>query len=132
VLYNVAADFIVLLHFLFIVFVLLGGFLVFKWRWIAWLHLPAVIWGALIVMVGWVCPLTPIENRLRQAAGDEVYLTGFIEHYLGPVIYPSGLKPEIFIAMGVFVIVVNVVLYRKLYLKCKRKFDKTKETTLKG
>lgn len=120
VLYNVAADFIVLLHFSFIVFVLIGGLLVFKWRWLIWVHLPAAIWGALIVIVGWICPLTPIENMLRQAGGSEVYLTGFIQHYIEPVIYPSDLKPEIFIAMGIFVIVVNVIVYTIIFIKCKR------------
>lgn len=119
-LYQIAADFIVLIHFSFIVFVLIGGFLVFKWRWLIWLHIPAAIWGALIVMVGWICPLTPIENMLRQTAGNEAYSSGFIERYLVPVIYPSGLNREMFIAMGVVVIVINVILYTILFLKCKR------------
>lgn len=110
-LYQVAADFIVLLHFSFILFVLAGGLLVLKWRWLVWLHIPAVIWGALISFMGWVCPLTPLENMLRKATGDGVYITGFVERYLGSVIYPSGFSREMFIAMGVIVIVINVVVY---------------------
>jgi len=116
-LYQIAADFVVLLHFAFIVFVLAGGLLVFKWRWLIWLHIPAVIWGALIVMVGWICPLTPIENMLRQTDGGEVYSSSFIEHYLIPLIYPSTLNRELFIAMGIFVIVINVAVYTVLFVK---------------
>jgi len=116
-LYQIAADFVVLLHFAFIVFVLAGGLLVFKWRWLIWLHIPAVIWGALIVMVGWICPLTPIENMLRHTAGGEVYSSSFIEHYLIPLIYPSTLNRELFIAMGIFVIVINVAVYTVLFVK---------------
>ena len=110
-LYQVIADFVVLLHFFFILFVVAGGFLVLKWRWLVWLHIPAVMWGALISFMGWICPLTPLENMLRKAAGNEMYLTGFIERYLGPVIYPPGFSHEMFIAMGIIVIVVNVIVY---------------------
>lgn len=118
-LYQLAADFILLLHLAFIVFVLFGGLLVFKWRWLIWLHIPAAIWGALIVITGWICPLTPVENRLRQAAGGEAYSTSFIEHYLLPVIYPLNLNREIFIAMGIAVILINAVVYTVLYIKHK-------------
>ena len=120
-LYQLAADFIVLLHFVFIVFAVAGGVLVFKWRWLGYLHVPAAIWAALIAMVGWICPLTPIENMFRKAGGGEVYSVSFIEHYLMPVIYPSGLSREIFIAMGVVVIVVNVIVYAVLFVKRKNR-----------
>lgn len=115
--YYIAADFIVFLHFIFIVFVIAGGVLVFKWRWLIWLHIPAAIWGALVVMTGWICPLTPIENRLRQAGGDQAYASSFIEHYLVPVIYPSDLSREMFIALGIGVIVINVIVYTVWFFK---------------
>ena len=118
-LYQFAADFIIFLHFAFIVFVLMGGFLVFKWRWVIWLHVPAAIWGAVIVIMGWICPLTPIENMLRQAGAGDIYSASFIEHYLVPMIYPMGLSPEIFIAMGIAVIVINVIVYTILFIKRK-------------
>jgi Protein of Unknown function (DUF2784) len=120
VLYQIAADFIVLLHFIFIIFVVSGGLLVFNWRWLIWPHMIAAIWGTLIVMAGWICPLTLIENSLRQAAGDEVYSGSFIERHLIPVIYPSNLDREMFITMGIVVIVVNVVVYAILFFKLKR------------
>ena len=116
-LYQFAADFVLLLHFAFIVFVLIGGFLVFIWHWLIWLHIPAAIWGAVFVMMGWICPLTPLENSLRRAGGGNAYSDSFIEHYLVPVIYPSGLGREMFIAMGVTVIVINLIVYTILFVK---------------
>ncbi|MCW8854945.1 MAG: DUF2784 domain-containing protein [Gammaproteobacteria bacterium] len=109
--YQLAADFIVILHFAFIVFVIGGAFLVFRWRWIIWLHIPAVIWGAVIEISGWICPLTPVENSLRKAAGAEFYSADFIEHYLLPVIYPAGFSHEVFTVIGVALILINVILY---------------------
>lgn len=122
-LYQIAADLILFIHFSFIVFVIAGGVLVFKWHWLIWLHIPAVIWGALIVIVGWICPLTPIENMLLKAAGGETYSVSFIERYLVPVIYPSGLNREMFITMGVVIIVVNLIVYTILFVKHKREVE---------
>lgn len=115
--FELAADFVVLLHFSFIVFVLFGGLLVLKWKWVVWLHVPAALWGALIVFAGWICPLTPLENMLRRAEGTTGYATGFIEHYIIPLIYPSGLTRGIQISMGVVVIIINVIVYIGVYRK---------------
>jgi hypothetical protein len=111
VLYRLAADLLVLLHLLFIVFVIAGGFAVLKWQWMALVHLPAAVWGAMIEFRGWICPLTPMENRLRQLAGEQGYAEGFIEHYILPVVYPSGLTRDIQTTLGTIVIVVNVLVY---------------------
>jgi len=111
-----AADLVVLIHFCFILFVILGGFIVIKWRQLIWLHLPAAVWGALIEFYGWVCPLTILENKLRQASGGS-YSTGFIEHYIIPVIYPAGLTPDIQLLMGVAVVVVNLFVYTQIVKK---------------
>lgn len=113
-LYRTAADLLVLLHLGFIIFVIIGGFLVVKWRWILFLHLPAVVWGALIEFRGWLCPLTPIEQRLRQAAGEKGYSGGFMEHYVLPVIYPEALTTDIQMALGGFVILINLVAYARV------------------
>lgn len=107
----IVADLLVLLHLAFILFVLLGGLLVLRWRRLLWLHLPVVAWGAAIEFVGWVCPLTPLENRLRAAAGDAGYGGGFIEHYLIPLIYPADLTRELQWLLGAVVLVVNAVVY---------------------
>jgi hypothetical protein len=116
-LYRTAADLLVLLHLGFIIFVIIGGFLVVKWRWILFLHLPAVVWGALIEFQGWLCPLTPLEQRLRQAAGDKGYSGGFMEHYVLPVIYPEALTTDIQMALGGFVILINLVAYARVLVQ---------------
>jgi len=111
-----AADLVVLIHFCFILFVTLGGFLVIKWRQLILLHLPAAVWGALIEFYGWICPLTVLENQLRQANGGS-YSTGFIEHYIIPLIYPAGLTRDIQLLMGVAVVVVNLFVYSQVVKK---------------
>jgi hypothetical protein len=109
--YRIAADLLVVLHLAFIVFVLLGGLLVFKWRRVAILHLPAVIWAVLLELNGWGCPLTPWEQQLRQLAGTPDYTGGFIVHYLMPVLYPAGLDPPTQVMLAGIVILVNVLVY---------------------
>ena len=107
---QLAANLVVLLHFSFILFVVFGGLLIFKWRWLAWLHLPAVLWGAFIELSGGICPLTPLENKLRAVNGN-VYSGDFIDHYIMPVIYPSGLTHQMQIALGIAVIIINGIIY---------------------
>ena len=116
-LYSLAADTLLIVHFLFIGFVVLGGWLVFKWRWLVFLHLPAAAWGALIEFQGWLCPLTPWEQQFRQAAGEASYKTGFIEHYLMPLIYPANLDYDMQLVLGSFVIIINLIIYGLLILK---------------
>jgi len=109
--YALAADALTLFHFLFICFVVFGGLLVAKWRWLALLHIPAAGWGAIIEFQGWICPLTPLEQQLREAAGQAGYNAGFIEHYLMPLVYPKGLDYDMQVVLGTFVIVINAVIY---------------------
>ena len=121
-LYRIAADGLVLFHLLFIVFVLLGGLLALKWRrLIAW-HPPAALWGMAVEFLHLPCPLTAWENRLRQTAGDAGYGGGFIEHYLWPVIYPAGLTPGIQLGLGSLVLLINGLVYLRLWRrwKCSR------------
>jgi hypothetical protein len=111
VLSRVGADAVVALHAAFIAFVLLGGLLVVHWPRAAWLHLPCAAWGVAVEVFGWICPLTPLENRLRQDAGLAGYPGGFIERLLLPAIYPEGLTRTIQVAAGVTALVVNVAVY---------------------
>jgi hypothetical protein len=108
---NLAANLLVLIHFGFILFVVLGGLLVLKWRKIAYLHIPCVLWGALIEVGGWLCPLTPLELHLRQLAGDAGYTGGFIDHYVMPLVYPPGLTRGMQLWIGTIVVLVNLCVY---------------------
>jgi hypothetical protein len=109
--YRVLADAVVVIHLAFAVFAVIGGVLVLRWRRCAWIHVPAALWAIVIECMGWVCPLTPLENWLRQKAGSIVYETGFIEHYVLPVLYPTGLTRGTQIALGLFIFVVNLGIY---------------------
>jgi len=120
--YRLAADAAVLAHLLFILFVLFGGLLVLKWRWMAWLHVPAAVWGGAVEFFHLFCPLTPLEVGLRRAAGDAGYSGGFIEHYVLALIYPSGLTPQIQLWLGGMVVAVNLVVYLVLAMKLTRRF----------
>jgi hypothetical protein len=110
----------VVVHGAFVLFVLFGGLLVIRWRRVAWLHLPALAWGAWIEFAGSVCPLTYLENWLRAKGGDSVYALTFIERYLIPLIYPPGLSREVQVALGAFVLVVNAVIYAAIYRRRER------------
>ena len=105
------ADLVVLVHLAFIGFVTLGGLLALRWRWVPWLHLPAVGWGALVEFFGLTCPLTPLEITLRQAAGDAGYSGDFLGHYIAALLYPEGLTRALQISLGAFVILVNICIY---------------------
>lgn len=109
--YHLAADVVVLLHLGFVLFVVLGGLLALRWPRAAWVHLPVAAYGALIELVGWVCPLTPLEGRLREAAGGTGYDGGFVERYLLPVLYPGELTPRVQLVLGLGVILVNLAVY---------------------
>ena len=111
------ADLIILIHLGFILFVIFGGLLVIKWKKFIWLHIPAVLWGILIEFFGWICPLTTLENELRQINNSGGYESGFIEHYIIPIIYPLELTREIQILMGIAVIVINLLIYSIIFKK---------------
>jgi hypothetical protein len=110
-LYRLAADAVLLLHLAFVVFVVVGGFLAWRWRRLAWVHVPCAAWGAVIELMGWVCPLTPLEVSLRRQAGQAGYEGGFIEHYILPIVYPAGLTPTIQIGLGLLLVTLNVLAY---------------------
>jgi hypothetical protein len=117
----ITADLLVVLHLVFIVFVITGGFLALKWRRLIWAHMPCALWGATIEFTGWICPLTPLENRLRRAAGAQGYEGGFIDHYIVPVVYPAGLTHDLQIWLGVGVVVLNAVAYTLVWRRWRRR-----------
>jgi hypothetical protein len=111
---RVLATVVVLVHLAFVAFVIAGGLLALRWPRVAWLHLPAALWGAMIALAGWICPLTPLENWLRVRGGARAYDTGFLEHYLLPVLYPVALTRGVQVATGVLVLGVNALVYWRL------------------
>ncbi len=118
--YRVLADVVLLFHLAFILFVVLGTLLVWRFPRLVWLHLPAVLWAGLIEISGRVCPLTPLENHLRRLGGEAGYHGGFVEHYLLPIIYPHALSREMQVGLGIAAIVINVVAYTVLHHRTKR------------
>ena len=110
--YRLTADLLVLIHLGFILFAVLGGLLVLKYRPCFFFHLPALVWAILIALFGWVCPLTPLENRLRELGGVLGYETSFIEQYLLPIIYPGALTRRKQVFLGLLVLIINLVIYR--------------------
>lgn len=118
--YHWLANTVLVIHGLFIVFVVLGGLLVFWKRWIAWIHLPVALYGVLVEWIGWICPLTPLENHFRHLAGAEGYSGGFIQHYLLPLIYPANYTPTLQLTLGALVLLANVVIYASLLFIRKR------------
>ena len=120
-LYRVLADLVLVVHLLFIAFVVAGGFAAVRWPRLAWAHVPCFVWGALIEFAGWICPLTPLEVRLRIASGQAGYSGGFIERYLLPIIYPGALNREIQIWLGLSVLALNAVAYAWLLRRLRRR-----------
>src|SRR5258706_11774668 len=120
-LYRAAADSVLVLHAAFVLFVMLGGLLVLRWTNLAWLHVPAVAWGAFVEFSGRICPLTPLEVALRQTAGDAGYAGDFLEHYIVAILYPDGLTRDLQVLFGAAVLLVNVAVYavvlRRSYLR---------------
>ena len=111
VIYQGLADAVVLLHLTFVLFVVLGGLLVLRWRRVAWVHVPAALWGVVVEWTGWECPLTPLGNWLRAAGGEPGYAGGFVEHYLMPVLYPATLTRTDQLGLGAAVLAANVLVY---------------------
>jgi len=111
VIYLLLADVVVVLHFAFIVFVVLGAFTAYRWPKMVWAHIPCALWGAWIEITGGICPLTPVEVRFRRMGGADGYAGGFIEHYLVPIIYPAGLTRADQVLLGGLVVAVNLGAY---------------------
>jgi Protein of Unknown function (DUF2784) len=120
--YRALAGTVVGIHLAFVFFVALGGLAVWRWRRLAWAHLPAVAWGIWIEASGGLCPLTPLENELRRRPGGAGYAGGFVEHYLLPALYPEGLTRGLQAVLAVVVLLVNGAVYWRL-LRLRRRSD---------
>jgi hypothetical protein len=115
------ADLILVLHATFVLFVLTGGLLVARWPRLAWIHLPAVAWGAVVEFAGLICPLTPLEQAWRRASGGSGYQGDFVEHYVTAALYPAELTRAIQVSLGLLVLALNGWVYWRL-LRRRRRF----------
>ena len=118
------ADAVLVAHGAFVLFVGLGGLLVLRWPRAAWAHVPAALWGIAIEFGGWICPLTPLENRLRELAGESTYEGDFIARYLTPLIYPEGLTREAQIALGLAALALNACLYAIVWRRTRARLGR--------
>lgn len=118
--YDWLADLALLVHLIFVIFVAAGGLLVIRRAAWAWLHLPAAVWGAAVEFFAWPCPLTPLENRLREMAGTATYEGGFLERYLVAIVYPDGLTREMQLALGVAVVAMTGIFYSMAWSRYRR------------
>jgi hypothetical protein len=109
--FRLLADVTVVLHLAFVLFVIFGGLLAIGRPRLAWVHLPAAAWGVWVEFAGWICPLTPLENWLRERGGGHVYASSFVERYIVPTLYPEALPRELQWFLGGFVVVVNAAVY---------------------
>ncbi|WP_338878858.1 DUF2784 domain-containing protein [Achromobacter veterisilvae] len=109
--YRILADLVLVAHGLFVAFVMFGGLLALWKRWVAFLHLPALAWGAMVIGMGWICPLTPLEVSLRERAGQEGYAGGFIAHYVLGIIYPEGIARTTQVVLAALLIAGNIIVY---------------------
>ncbi len=120
-LYGILANIVVWIHLGFVIFSVLGAFLVVWRRWIFWLHLPAVFWAVWIELSGGICPLTPLENWLQNQAGQGRYQGDFVAHYLMPVLYPAELTRNAQLLLGMFVLIINAALYTYILFYNRRR-----------
>ncbi len=121
VLHQLAAASVLAIHFGFLLFVVAGGLLVLWRPRIAWLHVPAFVWGAIVSLMGWVCPLTPLENHFRRLAGEAGYDATFLEHYIAPIVYPEGLTRELQLFAGISLPIWNVLIYGFVLWRWRRR-----------
>ena len=109
--FGLLADVVVVAHMGFVLFVVVGGLAVYWRPWILWMHVPAVLWGVGIEWAGAVCPLTLVENWLRNQAGEDGYTGDFIQRYILPTLYPAGLTRDIQIMLGAAALTINIAVY---------------------
>jgi hypothetical protein len=125
--YRALADLVLIAHFAFVLFVMLGGLLVLHRRRLVWLHVPAFLWGVLVQLANWTCPLTPLENWCRRMGGEAGYTGGFVEYYLSAVLYPEQVTYTMRFALGLLLMLLNVIVYSYVLLRWHQSTKRSKE-----
>jgi hypothetical protein len=114
--YRILADAVLVFHFCFVLFAVLGGILILRWRFIALLHLPAVVWGVLVECLHLTCPLTPLENWFRRLGGESGYTGGFIEHYVSMILY-ADVSSAFQMMLALILLVINLIVYSYVFAR---------------
>jgi hypothetical protein len=127
--HRVLADLVVVLHFGFVVFVVVGGLIALRWPRVLWLHVPSVLYSVWIVTFSITCPLTPLERTLRQRAGEGRYEESFIERYVEGVLYPGDLLRQAQAAAALVILAswVALVIRRGRTRRCLRSRAQTQK-----
>lgn len=124
--FGVLADLVLIAHLSFAMFTVFGGLLVLRRPYLLWFHLACIFWGVFVQWANWACPLTPLENLLRQMSGQTGYRGGFVEHYVSLVLYPENLTIELRYVLGILLIVINILIYGFIFLRRRQiKFAKS-------
>lgn len=126
--YRILAELVLVIHFCFVLFVVLGGLLVLRWPAILWLHLPAFVWGILVQCFFWSCPLTPLENWFRRLGGEAGYTGGFVEHYIMAILY-ANVSRGFQVMLGLLLIGVNALVYSLVFMRRRRIRDASRATS---
>jgi hypothetical protein len=125
--YRLLADFVLIAHVAFVLFSVLGGLLVLRYRKVLWWHLTALCWGVVVQWANWVCPLTPLENHLRRLGGEAGYSGGFIEHFVLKALYPDNLTLELRYVLGAILLSINVAAYSYVVVSRRHRHDRWNE-----
>ena len=126
--YRILAELVLVIHFCFVLFVVLGGLLALRWRSVLWLHLPAFVWGVLVQCFFWACPLTPLENWLRRLGGESGYAGGFLEHYISAIL-SANVSRGFQMGLGILLLGVNVLVYTLVFTRRRRKVNRIARAT---
>ena len=118
--YRFGADAVLFAHFVFVAFAVCGGALALLHPAFAWVHVPVVAWSSIVNLAGWTCPLTPLENALRTRAGQAGYAGGFVQHYIGRMVYPRGMPRRMELVAGVSIVAWNALVYGAILLQRAR------------
>lgn len=110
--YSALATAILLLHALFILWVIFGALLARSRPLLRRLHIASLLWGILTEVLPWPCPLTLLENWLEGRAGIEPYRGGFLLHYLDKLVYPD-ISANVLTIAGVIVCAANLAFYTR-------------------
>ena len=119
--YEFFANFTLIIHFIFILFVIFGGLIFFISSKIIYVHIPALVWGIYIELTNSICPLTYLENWFLYQGGLKTYSDDFINKYLFPIIYPEGLTTDIQLYLGIVLILINIFVYGLIIKNFKKK-----------